>query len=116
MINTTKGPTEIFGTNSNPFYAALAITVDTANNSTDPEFVIPVHGNRAILPWCEMRFLNIVYTVVWGNPILVWSGLAPTNTAHQLSAATCEGGSEYEVASMAVSGNAVLSRILLPCI
>ena len=112
MIDTTNGTTEIFGTHSNPFYASVAATVDTANNSTDPDFVIPVHGNRAILLWCDMRFLDIVYIVVGGNVRIVWSGLAPTNTAHQLSAALATGVQSMKwplwlAAEMdAVSGNA----------
>ena len=69
-IVSPEGDNENFGTYRNPFQAAVEITVDTLRPikvQNDSEFVAPVEGNIAILLWCEVVVLDVMYSISGGE-------------------------------------------------
>ena len=98
VISPTTGTSLRFGTALNPFHASVSIIVDTLTISVgdnltntgptpDSEFVSPVHGNFAILLWCEIEVLDIQYQVVGGNASIVQINLSSNITTWPLSGA-----------------------------
>ena len=84
-IVSPEGDWKPKGTGLNPFHASVSILVDTALAGDDSEFITPVHGNRAILLWCEFEIRDVVYSVANGDITIAKSSKASNITTYPLS-------------------------------
>jgi hypothetical protein len=78
-----------FGTGLNPIPFAVSITIDTITEEIvpDKEFVAPVHGNYAILLWCEAEVLDVTYEVTANDVSIVLTNRSSNVTTWPLSGA-----------------------------
>jgi hypothetical protein len=81
-----QGQLRPLGTGLNPFNIFIEATIDTPERGIqDPEFVAQMQGTQAILLWCEIEALDIVFSMGINPPTILQANRSSNATTYALS-------------------------------